>query len=196
MIPYLGGFFDPIGLTYFWLHKALSGRTLRRAGIPTARLADSRTRLSQKRTPSPRLPATFVVHPINQTMQLTPTSITNTLASTPPTPHLHFYHQGRQSMPLCELVSLQSAENYTWLIWANGKRLLMPRTLKYYEAQLPTDGFIRLHRNYAVNVSHIVAVRQLTRLSIEVTLSNGMRLAVARRRWIQIRDRLYQLGMS
>ena len=129
-------------------------------------------------------------------MQLTATSTTSTLVSTLPTPHLHFYHQGRQSKPLCELVSLQSEDNYTWLIWANGKRLLMPRTLKYYEAQLPADGFIRLHRNCAVNISHIIAVRQLTRLGIEVTLSNGIRLAVARRRWVQIRDRLYQLGIS
>ena len=134
-------------------------------------------------------------NPIDQNMQLTAISTAATLASAQPAPHLHFYHQGRQSMPLCELISLQSEDNYTWLIWTNGKRMLMPRTLKYYEAQLPLDGFIRLHRNYAVNVSHIVAVCKLPRTGIDVRLSNGTRLSVARRRWVQIRDRLYQLGI-
>lgn len=89
-------------------------------------------------------------------------------------------------MPVADLVFLQSDANYTWLNWTNGKRVLVPRTLKYLEDRLPQTGFIRLHRNYAVNVSHITAVSR-TRKGVEVRLSNGQCLLVARRRWVEIR---------
>ncbi|MBO0938569.1 LytTR family transcriptional regulator DNA-binding domain-containing protein [Fibrella sp. HMF5335] len=119
------------------------------------------------------------------------------IAGTPPQATLQIYqhNMGQQRMPVCELVLLQSNANYTWLVWTNGQRLLMPRTLKYYESKLPTSGFVRLHRNCTVNVQHIKAITRKVRV-VEVQLSNGVCLTVARRRWTLVKRQFSQLGIS
>ncbi|MBO0930046.1 LytTR family transcriptional regulator DNA-binding domain-containing protein [Fibrella sp. HMF5036] len=108
---------------------------------------------------------------------------------------IYLHNMGQQRMPVCDLVLLQSEANYTWLVWTDGQRLLMPRTLKYYEAKLPVNGFVRLHRNCAVNVHHIVEIRRKVKV-VEVQLSNGVCLTVARRRWSSVKQQFSQLGIS
>lgn len=89
---------------------------------------------------------------------------------------------------------MKAETNYTWLIWANGERMLMPRTLKYYEAKLPTGRFVRLHRNYSVNLSYISDIKR-TLSGVQINLSDGTQLIVARRRWTKIRMQLLQRGI-
>ncbi len=100
--------------------------------------------------------------------------------------------QGQQQLAVSELIYLQSEENYTWLFWANGQRTLLPRTLKYIEAKLPPNVFVRLHRHHTVNSSHVVVVCQ-TAGGLAVKLSNGQSLYVARRRISQIRKQFQSL---
>lgn len=78
---------------------------------------------------------------------------------------------------------LQAMSNYSWLHWKNGKKILLSRTLSYYQAQLPKAWFIRLHRNCIVNL------RYVERLEIAganqgglVYLRSGDVLPVSRRR--------------
>lgn len=93
-----------------------------------------------------------------------------------------------------DLVYLQAEANYSWLVWSNGKRLLMPRTLKYYTPLLPPEWFIRLHRNCIINRYY---VHHLERTSMGglVHLTTGEALPVSRRRWVAVR-RLLQAGVS
>lgn len=89
---------------------------------------------------------------------------------------------------------MKAEANYTWLIWADGERMLMPRTLKYYEARLPAGRFVRLHRTYSVNLSYIKSVAR-TLSGVQINLSDGTQLSVARRRWTKIRMQLFQRGI-
>ncbi|MBO0936047.1 LytTR family transcriptional regulator [Fibrella sp. HMF5335] len=93
--------------------------------------------------------------------------------------------QGQQQLAVSELVYLRSEGNYTWLFWTNGQQTLLPRTLKYVEAKLPANAFVRLHRHHTVNSSHVVGVCQKV-TGLVVRLSNGQSLVVARRRRSQI----------
>ena len=102
---------------------------------------------------------------------------------------------GQLVLPVSELIFLQATGNYSWLYWKDGQRMLMPRTLKYYIPQLPTEGFIRLHRNCIVNQQYIV---RMERTDPDkgglVYLQSGVVLPVSRRRWFAAR-RLFSRNM-
>jgi DNA-binding LytR/AlgR family response regulator len=87
-----------------------------------------------------------------------------------------------QRRPINELIALQSEENYTWLHWRTGEQLLLPRTLKYVEERLPAGRFIRLSRDYAVNVDYIERVDYHNYTQMQVWLFSGVCVQVARRR--------------
>jgi DNA-binding LytR/AlgR family response regulator len=100
--------------------------------------------------------------------------------------------RGRQRFFLDDLIRMQADTNYTWLIWQNGERVLMPRTLKYYEERLPAEQFIRLHRHCIVNIKAIVRVERPRCKSMTVELNTGECIAVSRRRIAHIAQRLRQ----
>ena len=106
-----------------------------------------------------------------------------------PTLRLYFGNKNRQDLPITDLLYMQSEANYTWLVWRNGDRVLMPRTMKYFEAQLPTGQFVRIHRHYAINTQHINCVEWAPN-QLTVRLSNDECLAVARRKLASVRARL------
>lgn len=104
---------------------------------------------------------------------------------------------GQQTFPVASLVFLQSETNYTWLYWQDGKRMLMPRTLKFYEPKLPKQHFFRLHRNCVVNARYIVAIER-EQGGIFVLLTTGERLAISRRRWTAVKQfiHLYKVSLT
>lgn len=96
---------------------------------------------------------------------------------------------GRQSFSVADLVYLQAVANYSWLNWVDGRRMLMPRTLKYYSPKLPTDWFVRLHRNCVVNRRYVERLERTDTGGL-VHLSTGDVLPVSRRRWSAVRRQL------
>lgn len=102
---------------------------------------------------------------------------------------LYLRETGRQLFLVTDLVYLQAVANYSWLNWADGRRMLMPRTLKYYAPQLPNELFIRLHRNCVVN-RHFVERLERTDTGGLVHLTTGEVLPVSRRRWSLVRRQL------
>lgn len=103
-------------------------------------------------------------------------------------PLLRLYQRecGQRFYSVANLVYLQSKTNYTWLNWKEGKRMLMPRTLKFYEPQLPTGLFLRLHRNCLVNKQYIMDAGR-DKVGPYVLLTTNERLPVSRRRWTIIK---------
>jgi DNA-binding LytR/AlgR family response regulator len=102
---------------------------------------------------------------------------------------LYLRESGRQSFPVDDLVYLQAVANYSWLNWIDGRRMLMPRTLKYYAPKLPSDWFIRLHRNCVVNRRYVERLERTDTGGL-VHLSTGEVLPVSRRRWSTVRRQL------
>ena len=102
---------------------------------------------------------------------------------------LYLRETGRQSFSVADLVYLQAVANYSWLNWVDGRRMLMPRTLKYYSPKLPTELFVRLHRNCVVNRRYVERLER-TETGGLVHLSTGDVLPVSRRRWSAVRRQL------
>ena len=102
---------------------------------------------------------------------------------------LYLRETGRQLFSVADLVYLQAVANYSWLNWADGRRMLMPRTLKYYSPQLPNELFIRLHRNCVVNRQFVERLERTDTGGL-VHLSTGEVLPVSRRRWSLVRRQL------
>ncbi|MVM28416.1 response regulator receiver protein [Spirosoma sp. HMF4905] len=94
---------------------------------------------------------------------------------------------GTQWLSVADLVYLEGELNYTWLHWADGRRVLVTTTLKRVEAQLPPAYFLRLHRRYVVNRQFIEQAR-LTFGKPIVHLVGGLHLPIARRRWMVLRS--------
>ncbi|QJW91750.1 LytTR family transcriptional regulator [Spirosoma taeanense] len=118
------------------------------------------------------------------------------LISTPTTlPHqwpplkLYIKETGRRSFPVMNLVYLQAEANYSWLNWADGQRMLMPRTLKYYTPKLPGEWFIRLHRNCIINRYYVDRLERADSGGL-VYLTTGEVLPISRRRWATVRRQL------
>jgi DNA-binding LytR/AlgR family response regulator len=82
-----------------------------------------------------------------------------------------------------EVAYLKAEENYSFLMLANGKKVLKSRPIKFYEASFLAQGWCRIHRSYMVNpifVSHISADRDF------IHLENGKELPIARRKQKQV----------
>ncbi|AUD01443.1 LytR/AlgR family response regulator transcription factor [Spirosoma pollinicola] len=113
-------------------------------------------------------------------------STTTALSTSKPTDNI-----GKASLwrsPEAELMFLQATGNYSWLYWKNGKKVLLARTLTYYQAQLSNAWFIRLHRNCIVNLLFVERLETLeaTKGGL-VYLRSGDVLPVSRRRLSQVK---------
>lgn len=100
--------------------------------------------------------------------------------------------RGRERRPLSALRYAESEINYTWLVWDDGERLLMPRSLSYFLPLLPATDFVRLHRRYIVNRRFVTGIGRGFADERFVLLTTGEQLPVSRRRWMQVRAQLSQ----
>jgi two-component system, LytTR family, response regulator len=54
-----------------------------------------------------------------------------------------------------DIVYLEAKSNYTAVHLMDGKTLLITKTLKHMESQLPSRLFVRIHKSYLVNGMYI-----------------------------------------
>jgi two-component system, LytTR family, response regulator len=57
-----------------------------------------------------------------------------------------------------EIIYLQAYSNYTKLYLTGNRTIFSAKTLKAYEAVLPSSIFSRVHNGYLVNVNHICKI--------------------------------------
>lgn len=101
---------------------------------------------------------------------------------------VHVDKVGKIIFPVTDLMFLQAAGNYCWMYWKDGQRILVARTLKYYEPQLPDSWFIRPHRNCIVNIQYIERMLPIyPDKGGLLHLRSGIVLPVSRRRWLAIK---------
>ena len=92
-------------------------------------------------------------------------------------------------LPVAELVYLESDRSYTWLQWADGRRVLLSYTLKTLHERLPPVWFIRLHRNCIVNRRFIDRI-EVSEKGPQVHLTTGMVFPISRRQWASLRKEI------
>jgi two-component system, LytTR family, response regulator len=85
----------------------------------------------------------------------------------------------KKRVNLDQILFLEGDVNYTVFHFQSQRRTLIARPLKYFEADLLSRGFLRIHRSHIVN-SRFIKTTNL--LENTLTLVDGTVLAVARRR--------------
>lgn len=78
-----------------------------------------------------------------------------------------------------EILYFKSDSNYTEIHFQNGTKVLIPKTLKDIESDMPTHVFFRVHRSFLVNIQHITHFYCSTDGS-QIRLSNNDILPVSR----------------
>ncbi len=81
-----------------------------------------------------------------------------------------------------EIVLLEGSSNYTKFFFAKQKQLIVAKTLKEYEDILLDHQFLRVHKSYLVNKTHVIKVDRESVLE----MSNKMYVPISRRRKIEI----------
>ncbi len=78
-----------------------------------------------------------------------------------------------------ELVYCESDNNYTRFHLSDGEVVLVSKTLKSFEIQLPETQFFRIHQSFLVNLDFVTS---FDKKQSELLLRNGESLPVAQRR--------------
>jgi len=83
---------------------------------------------------------------------------------------------GFQVLNIADILYCKADDNYTE-IYLENKKLLVSKTLKYFEEALADYPFARIHKSYLVNVNEVIKYRKGKGGS--VTVSNGKELLVS-----------------
>jgi two-component system, LytTR family, response regulator len=95
----------------------------------------------------------------------------------------------------CFLVSLssiryiESCRNYV-LVYFDGKRAYVKKTMSSVEARLPKGYFFRASRQHIVNLQAVAAVEESISLGYKLTLCDGTVLEISRRNAAELKDLL------
>lgn len=98
---------------------------------------------------------------------------------------------GLELVHVNEIVVCESDSNYTTLYMRDDKRLVISRTLKEFEDLLGEQEFIRVHNSYLISKRHIR--KYVKGEGGEAIMSNGMSIAVSRRKKQELMDALERL---
>lgn len=71
-----------------------------------------------------------------------------------------------------DIVYIQSDGDYVQIVTGES-RYLKEETMKYFEASLPRNRFVRVHRSYIVNVEKILRIELYEKQNQMLTLNNG-----------------------
>jgi two-component system, LytTR family, response regulator len=85
---------------------------------------------------------------------------------------------GFELFAVSDIVYLEAQSNYTTVHLLNGKALLITKTLKLMEAQLPAKLFVRIHKSYLVNGMYIKSLSSSREHTL--TLEQNIILPIAR----------------
>jgi two-component system, LytTR family, response regulator len=84
---------------------------------------------------------------------------------------------GVSFIDLSNIIYSEASNNYSKLILADGTTFLVSKTLKDVQEVLEEETFLRVHRQYIINLNH---VKQLNRNEGILTMTNGDHIPIAR----------------
>jgi len=100
--------------------------------------------------------------------------------------------KGLVSIPVGEIIRIQSIGNYSKLFFNNGKSLVVAKVLHLFEMHPQLSSFVRIHRKHLVNTDYIETYH--SQGTFALILNNGETIAVARRKKRSIGERLNNLN--
>jgi two-component system LytT family response regulator len=97
-------------------------------------------------------------------------------------------------VPYMDIAYAQASSNYTLLLLITGEKFMLAKTLKDVESNLEETGlFLRANRDVLVNVAEVKGYS--IHHPFEITLRNGTRLPISRRKKAEVIQRLEALGL-
>lgn len=82
-------------------------------------------------------------------------------------------------IPVDEIIYLEAQDDYV-MIYTSQSKHLKQKTMKFFEAHLPSADFVRIHRSYIVKLSEIAQMQLYEKESYIVILKNGIKLPVSK----------------
>jgi len=92
-------------------------------------------------------------------------------------------------IPADTIYYVEAQDDYVMIYSSQGNHL-KEKTMKYFEAHLPKNGFIRIHRSHIVNVSQIVSVDLYGKDTHLVVLKCGAKLKASAEGYKRLRELL------
>jgi len=89
-------------------------------------------------------------------------------------------------LPTNDLIYLEAQDDYVMLYGKEGK-YLKEQTMKYFEANLDSSQFIRIHRSYIANVNNIVQLEHYEKESYRLILTNKAILPVSKSGYVLLK---------
>ena len=80
-----------------------------------------------------------------------------------------------------EIVYLEADVNYTIFHFYDGKKIIMPTTLKRNADNENLRHFLRVHRSFLLNPQYIIGLRKEGK-KVSIQMINGKELSVSRRK--------------
>lgn len=84
---------------------------------------------------------------------------------------------------------LQADDDYVGIFTSEGK-FVKKQTLQHYENSLPSEIFVRVHRSYLLNVSHIARIAPYEKHNHIALLRDGSRIPVSKTGYAKLKQQL------
>jgi two-component system LytT family response regulator len=68
--------------------------------------------------------------------------------------------EGFEIVKIEDIIRCQANDNFTDFFFVNGKKLMICRTLKFYEDLLNDSGFLRIHKSHLINLKYVKKYRK------------------------------------
>lgn len=99
--------------------------------------------------------------------------------------------RGARIVRVSHLRVISSRDNYSEITLADGSQVVLRKTLKAWQAALPSSHFLRVHRTLIVNLASVVRYERGEAEQTSLYLAGlDAPVCASRRTWPQLRDRL------
>jgi len=92
-------------------------------------------------------------------------------------------------IPVDEIRYLEAQDDFVMIYHSSGKALKQ-QTMKYYEDNLPSDRFARIHRSYIVKIGEIKKLEPYSKDNYVAVLAGGEKIPVSRSGYKNLREEL------
>ena len=92
-------------------------------------------------------------------------------------------------IPVDDILYLEAQDDYV-MIHTSESRHMKKQTMKYFEDRLNPDQFVRIHRSFIANVSHITKLEPYSKDAFIAVLKNGAKLNVSNSGYKALKERL------
>ena len=95
-------------------------------------------------------------------------------------------NNGVSFIDFSEIIYVEASDNYSKLILTSGNNIIISRTLKDVQEVLEERHFLRVHRQYIINLNYL---KQFNRNESILTMNNGVTIPIARNQKEKIMER-------